>query len=140
MMGSDFAPVSELQGAADFAKKHNAAKDTEFFFIGNEELINKHLPTFDLKDVNYSIVHTDQVVSMDDDASSALKQKKNSSIAIGIQMQKEGKVDAFLSAGNTGAMLSTSTVLLGRITGVSRPTIGTFFPSLNINPTLILDR
>jgi glycerol-3-phosphate acyltransferase PlsX len=139
MMGSDFAPLSELQGAADFAKKHKSAKDTEFFFIGDEEIINKHLPTFDFTGVKYSIVHADQVVSMDDDASVALKQKKNSSIAIGVQMQKEGKVDAFLSAGNTGAMLSTSTVLLGRIAGVSRPTIGTFFPSLNINPTLILD-
>ncbi len=139
MMGSESAPLSELQGAADFSKNHNQAKKTQFFFIGNEDIINKNISSVDLKGIDYKIIHTDEIVSMDDDATIALKQKKNSSIAVGVQMQKNGEVDAFLSAGNTGAMLSTSTVLLGRIKGVSRPTIGTFFPSINSNPTLILD-
>lgn len=139
MMGSDSAPLSELQGVSDFANIHQEAKNTQFFFIGKEDVIKQHLSSINLDNVDYKIIHTNEVVSMDDDATIALKQKKNSSIAVGIQMQKDGEIDAFLSAGNTGAMLSTSTVLLGRIKGVSRPTIGTFFPSLNVNPTLILD-
>jgi len=139
MMGSDLAPVSELQGVSDFANSHKEAKNTQFFFIGKEDIINNHISSIDLKNVDYKIIHADEIVGMDDDSTVALKQKKNSSIAVGVQMHKNGEVDAFLSAGNTGAMLSTSTVLLGRIKGVSRPTIGTFFPSLNVNPTLILD-
>ena len=76
---------------------------------------------------------------MDDEATVALKSKTDSSIAIGMKLVKERKADAFVSAGNTGAMLSTSTLKLGRINGVSRPTIGSFFPTLKDNPTLILD-
>ncbi len=76
---------------------------------------------------------------MNDDPTEALKTKKESSIYKGLEYHKSGNCDAFVSAGNTGAMLALSTVLLGRIKGVSRPTIGSFFPSKNAQPVLILD-
>jgi glycerol-3-phosphate acyltransferase PlsX len=68
---------------------------------------------------------------MEDSPTAALKQKRNSSLAIGMNLHKEQKAHAFVSAGNTGAVLSASTLILGRIKGVSRPTIGAFFPSEN---------
>jgi glycerol-3-phosphate acyltransferase PlsX len=76
---------------------------------------------------------------MNDYPTEALKRKKNSSLYKGIEYLSQGYADGFISAGNTGAVLSTATVLLGRITGVSRPTIGSFFPSQNNHPTLVLD-
>lgn len=138
-MGSDNAPISELQGIIDFSKVSENIKDTEFFMIGKEDVINQHLPSFNFTGINYKIVNADEVITMHDDPTTSLKTKKNSSIIIGIKMHQANEIDAFLSAGNTGAMLSASTLILGRIKGVSRPTIGTFFPTINTNPTLILD-
>jgi glycerol-3-phosphate acyltransferase PlsX len=76
---------------------------------------------------------------MNDDPTDAIKNKKESSIYKGLEFHKSGKSDAFVSAGNTGAMLAVSTVLLGRVKGVSRPTIGSFFPSVSDLPVLVLD-
>ncbi|MDQ1265188.1 MAG: Phosphate acyltransferase, partial [Bacteroidota bacterium] len=105
----------------------------------NEKKIKAALLQFDYSRLNYSIVHTDEIVSMDDDPTAILKLKKNSSMYKGLELHAQGYTDAFISVGNTGAVLSTATVLLGRIEGVSRPTIGAFFPSMNKYPTLILD-
>jgi glycerol-3-phosphate acyltransferase PlsX len=75
---------------------------------------------------------------MEDSPTAALKQKKDSSLAIGMKLHQEKKADAFVSAGNTGAVLSAATLILGRIKGVSRPTIGTFIPAEN-GVCLLLD-
>lgn len=138
-MGSDNAPISEIQGIVDFAKVSPDLSNTEFYMIGKEDVIKQHLPSFNLSGINYKIVNADEVITMHDDPTTSLKTKKNSSIIVGIKMHKDNEIDAFLSAGNTGAMLSASTLILGRIKGVSRPTIGTFFPTIEKNPTLILD-
>jgi glycerol-3-phosphate acyltransferase PlsX len=68
---------------------------------------------------------------MEDSPTAALKQKKDSSLAVGMRLHREKKADAFVSAGNTGAVLSAATLILGRIQGVTRPTIGTFIPAEN---------
>lgn len=136
-MGSDKFPISELDGVARFAE-HSDHSDTMFYFIGNKEIIEKEIDNHNLIGVDYEIINTSQVVNMDDEATVALR-KRDSSIYKGIEMHKEGKVDAFISAGNTGATMSISTILLGRINGASRPTIGTFFPTQEKRPTLILD-
>ncbi|MDC1068192.1 phosphate acyltransferase PlsX [Candidatus Kapabacteria bacterium] len=137
LMGSDKFPISELDGVARF-NQHGIDSNTMFYFIGDEKTITKELPNHNLDGLDYEIVHTSEVVHMDDEATVALR-KRNSSIYKGIELQKEGKVDAFISAGNTGATLSISTILLGRIAGASRGTIGTFFPTMEKRPTLILD-
>jgi phosphate acyltransferase len=66
---------------------------------------------------------------MDDPATAGVKQKKDSSISVGMTLAREGNAEAFVSAGHSGAVMSTATLILGRIEGISRPTIGTFFPS-----------
>ena len=139
IMGSDFSPVNEIEGALEFFKEHSK-ENIKLFFVGKEDVIRSEIEKYPkIKDYNFEIVNAPQVITMNDDASVALKSKKDSSISIGLDLVKEKKAVAFVSAGNTGAMLSTSTLKLGRINGVSRPTIGSFFPTLKDNPTLILD-
>lgn len=139
IMGSDFAPVNEIKGALEFFEEHKE-KNIKLFFVGKEEIIKSEIEKNpSIKNFNYEIVNATQVITMEDDATAGVKSKKDSSISIGLDLVKEGKANAFVSAGNTGAMLSTSTLKLGRIKGVSRPTIGSFFPTLKDNPTLILD-
>lgn len=139
VMGGDYAPINEIEGvflATQFVKNN---LNFEIVFVGDENLITSHLKKYDFSGVGYSIFHTTEVITMHDDPTSAFKTKRDSSIYKGMELLKNKEVDAFLSAGNTGAMLSIATLMLGRIKGVSRPTIGTFFPTMTKNPTLILD-
>lgn len=138
-MGGDFAPLNEVYGAILAANKKDRFLDFEIVFVGDEKKITEAIKNYNPKDFNYSIVHAEEVVTMSDDPTSVLKKKKNSSLYKGIKLLADNYVDAFVSAGNTGAVLSTATILLGRIQGVSRPTLGSFFPTASKFPTLLLD-
>ena len=137
-MGSDDCPASEVSGVADFLRENGDAK-VRFILFGDEKKIKAETQKINLSSEMVEIVHTSQVVTMSDDPTVAIKSKKDSSIARGLSFHKEGKIDAFISAGNTGAMLSAATILLGRIKGVSRPTVATPFPTAGEFPVLILD-
>jgi phosphate acyltransferase len=137
-MGGDFAPVNEVHGAIKACEDFFVDKNVEIVLVGDENKIQSALKQFDHSKLNYSIVHADEVITMDDDPTAAVR-KKNSSLYKGLELHSQGYVDAFVSAGNTGAVLSTATILLGRIKGVSRPTIGSFFPSQNPTPCFVLD-
>ncbi len=126
-MGGDHAPVNEVAGAVQSLRQAN--NEFEVILVGKEREIRKELGAQGGQGLSCSVVNADEVITMDDAPTAALKQKKNSSLAVGMQLHKEGKADAFASVGNTGAVLSASTLILGRIRGVSRPTIGAFFPS-----------
>lgn len=138
-MGGDFAPLNEVQGAIFAFQNKEPFTDFEIVLVGDEEKIKDAIKNYKPKKFNYSIVHAEDVVTMHDEPTFAVKKKKNSSLYKGIKLLSENYVDAFVSAGNTGATLSTATVLLGRIEGVSRPTIGSFFPTVGKFPTLVLD-
>ncbi len=138
-MGGDFAPLNEVYGAILAAKNKDPFHDFEIVFVGDEKKITEAIKNYNPRDFNYSIVHAEEVVTMTDDPTSVLKKKKNSSLYKGIKLLADNFVDAFVSAGNTGAVLSTATILLGRIQGVSRPTLGSFFPTASKFPTLLLD-
>ncbi|MFP4527081.1 MAG: phosphate acyltransferase PlsX [Candidatus Kapaibacterium sp.] len=138
-MGGDFAPANELEGVRQFFEESPLAKDTEVVLVGDEEKIKAALSQMDTSKMNYSILHASETITMHDEASAALKRKRDSSLYKGLELHSNGGSDAFVSSGNTGAMLSTATVLLGRINGVHRPTIGSFFPTKHKYPTLVLD-
>lgn len=138
-MGGDFAPVNEVAGAISAFGEGTHDKNVEIIFVGKEDKIEEAISRFDKKDLKYSILHADDVVTMDDDPTEILKKKKNSSLYKGLELHAGGGADAFISVGNTGAVLSSATILLGRIQGVSRPTIGSFFPTVNPLPSLVLD-
>lgn len=125
-MGGDFAPVNEVAGSLQALRER---KGIEVILVGREPEVRAELAKQNAGDLPLSVVHAPDVVTMEDSPTAALKQKKNSSLAIGMNLHKDGAAHAFVSAGNTGAVLSASTLILGRIKGVSRPTIGAFFPS-----------
>lgn len=136
-MGGDFAPDNEILGAVLASKK---IKDNlEIVFCGKENLIKKSLSVINHEGLNYSILDADEVITMDDEPTAAVKRKKNSSLFKGIDFHSKGNAEAFISAGNTGAVMSTATILLGRLSGVSRPTIGSFIPTHNSYPSFFLD-
>ena len=127
-MGGDYAPQNAVVGAID---AYNEKKDFELFLIGKKDEILSVIKSNQLSFDEKYIIHTDEVIEMGDSATAALKSKPNSSIVIGAQLVKEGKAGAFVSAGNTGAMMSASTLIMGRILGVGRPTIGAEMPNVN---------
>ncbi len=126
-MGGDYAPDREIGGALEALLL--AGNEIEVILVGNEQTIRKRLLSRAGSDLRISIFHASQTITMEDSPTAALKHKKDSSLAVGMRLHKEGAADAFVSAGNTGAVLSAATLILGRIKGVSRPTIGTFIPS-----------
>jgi glycerol-3-phosphate acyltransferase PlsX len=126
-MGGDYAPEREIAGAVEALRASD--KKFDIVLVGDERTIRSQLTLQKADDLSFTVVHASQVISMEDSPTAALKQKKDSSLAIGMRLHKEGKADAFVSAGNTGAVLSAATLILGRIKGVSRPTIGTFIPA-----------
>jgi glycerol-3-phosphate acyltransferase PlsX len=125
-MGGDFAPGNVVAGSVDALRRDGGI---ELLMVGPEDRLKAELSRLGAAGLPLTVVHASEVVTMEDGATAALKQKKDSSIAVGLNLQKEGRADAFVSAGHTGAVMSASTLILGRIAGVSRPTIGAFFPS-----------
>ncbi len=126
-MGGDFAPRNVVDGAAEALQE--SGNRFEILLVGREASVQQELGRFEQNSLSCRIVDATEVVDMHDPATAPLKQKRNSSISVGLNLQKNGQADAFVSAGHTGAVMSGSTMILGRIAGIGRPTIGAFFPS-----------
>jgi len=125
-MGGDFAPLNAVLGAIQAYKENN---NFELYFVGEKNTVKEIIESNHLSFNDDNILHTDEVIEMADPPTASLKSKPNSSIVIGAQMVRDKKADAFVSAGNTGAMMAASTLIMGRIPGVGRPTIGQAMPN-----------
>lgn len=137
MMGGDFAPLEAVKGAVIFLQEENTA--IQLTLIGDTEKINAAIKEHPLPTDKYSIVHAAQVIEMQEHPTKALKEKQQSSIAIGFQLLATGKIDAFISAGNTGAMMVGALFSIKKIEGVLRPTIGAYMPRENGTLGLLID-
>lgn len=137
MMGGDFAPLEAVKGAAEFLK--DATANVQLTLIGDEAQIKAHLANHPIPAEKYTIVHATQVIEMNEHPTKALKEKQQSSIAIGFQLLATGKTDAFISAGNTGAMMVGSLFSIKAIEGVLRPTIGAYMPREDGTLGLLVD-
>jgi len=127
-MGGDFAPANAVLGAVEaFSEK----KNFDLFLVGKEKSIIEVLASSNISFSKDFIVDANEVIEMGDSPASSLKTKPNSSIVIGAQLVRDKKADAFVSAGNTGAMMAASTLIIGRIPGLGRPTIGAEMPNVN---------
>lgn len=133
-MGGDNAPAIEVEGAVAAAREYGIA----ITLVGNEQVLRRQLEKHDSNGLDISVVHASEVVGMHDSASDAVRRKKNSSIRVAYELVKEGKVDAVVSAGNSGATMAAGMFLLGRLKGIDRPAIATIFPTLQ-GKTLVLD-
>lgn len=136
LMGGDLAPKEAVLGALAYLKEH---ADTRLVLIGNEDACQPLLPLLDAYTDRYQFVHAPQVIEMNEHPTKALKEKQQSSIAVGFGLLKAGKIDAFLSAGNTGAMLVGAMYSVAPIQGVLRPTIASHVPREDDGHNLLLD-
>ncbi len=136
-MGGDFAPSATISGAILAHKE--LSKDIRIVLIGDKEQIVEELAKHNADSSNFDMVHTTEVVGMGDHPTKVFSHKPNSSIAVGFQLLKEGKIDAFASNGNTGAMLVGSMFSVKVVSGVIRPCITSLLPKENGGVGLILD-
>ncbi len=137
MMGGDFAPLEAVKGASAFMAYNK--EDVHLVLIGDEEKIKLHLDGNSMNPSTYSIVHAPQVIEMHEHPTKALKEKQQSSIAVGFHLLATGKTDAFISAGNTGAMMVGALFSIKAIEGVTRPTIGGYMPREDGSLGLLVD-
>ncbi len=126
-MGGDRSPRALVEAVRDFAKIH---KDVHFTFFGDEKTLARVIKKISLEKTIYTIKHTTEKVDGEDKPSDALRRKKDSSMFRAIEYVKDGKgADAIISAGNTGALMAISKVLLRNIEGIDRPAIITPIPT-----------
>ena len=137
MMGGDFAPLEAVKGAAAFFAC--SAEHVHLVLIGDEDEIKKVIELYPLPEQLYTIKHAPQVIEMHEHPTKALKEKPQSSIAIGFQILAAGEIDAFISAGNTGAMMVGALFTIKTIEGILRPTIGAYIPRENGSLGLLVD-
>ncbi len=126
--GGDNAPGEIIKGAI---LAINEKDNVKVVLLGNETDINNELAKYTYNKEQIEIVHCEDVIEMAEAPVMAIKKKKDSSIVKGMQMTKEGKTDAFVSAGSTGAVLVGATVLVGRIKGVERAPLAPLLPTMN---------
>ena len=136
-MGGDFAPKAVIEGAVDVLPRLDA--DTRIVLIGDEAKILDELRALSVDPSVFDIVHANEVITMADHPAKAFSQKRHSSIAVGFGMLKNGRIDGFASAGNTGAMLVGASYTVNVIPGIYRPALAALVPSITGNSSLILD-
>ncbi len=132
-MGGDRAPGVVIDGAIRAVKE----LDVEIVLVGREGEIKRELARHDVAGLPISIVHAEQVIEMDDHVD-ALKSKKDSSIRVGMRLVRDGQADAFVSAGNSGAVMASAIFDIRRIRGIKRPALATIYP-VSMNPVLLID-
>jgi len=127
-MGGDNAPHDVVHGGVEAAR---AAKgDLEVVMVGDEETVRQHLSHhFHIHELKISVVHASQAIGMDEAPAAAVKQKPDASVSVAMRLHKEGKVDAVVSAGNTGALMTSALFNLRRMEGIRRPAISTLMPT-----------
>lgn len=136
MMGGDYAPLEALKGVQQYLAMPGAAS---LLLIGDPGQIEPLLANQPLPEGSYRIIPSSQVIGMHEHPTKALREKKDSSIAIGFHLLASGRMDAFISAGNTGAMLVGTLFSIKALEGVIRPTISTIIPKVNGGTGLLLD-
>ncbi len=126
-VGGDFYPQNPVAGALEALTER---PDLKILFVGPEELIQKELDKHDYPKDRVLIQNASQIIGMDESPAHAVKTKTDSSIAVGLALHAKSKCQAFISAGNTGALLAASAFILGRLDGIMRPTISTIYPTV----------
>ena len=134
-MGGDAAPETTVAGAVRAAREFAA----EIVLVGQRDAIEQALASYPKRPQNLSIDHAPEVVGMEESAAASIRKKRDSSIAIGVGLLKEKQVDAFVSAGNTGAVVSASTLFVGLLPGIERPGIAILLPGIKGGDTLLID-
>jgi phosphate acyltransferase len=135
-MGSDRAPKPEIEGAIQAARRFGI----QITLIGPEDQLRAEFLRHPfLRSLPISIVHASEVITMDDKAVQAVRAKRDSSMRVGLRLVRDGKADAFITAGNTGAAMATAKMVLGALPGVDRPALVAIIPTATRTVTALLD-
>ncbi|MBI4686924.1 MAG: phosphate acyltransferase PlsX [Nitrospirae bacterium] len=126
-MGGDYAPAITVEGAVEAV---NEWDNLSIILVGNEEEISNELKGKSYPPSSISVKHASQIIGMDESPAQALRQKKDSSVRIAVDLVKSGEADAMVSAGNSGAAMATALFILGKLPGVERPAIAAVMPTL----------
>lgn len=124
-MGGDNAPVEIVKGAVDSVNEINA----HVVLVGQKQVIEAELAKYSYDKSKIDIVEATEVITTEESPTKAIRSKKDSSMVVGLNLVKENKADAFVSAGSTGALLTGALFIVGRIKGVERPVLGTCLPT-----------
>src|SRR5205807_5936839 len=124
-MGGDNAPGEVVLGAIQAAREYSMG----VYLVGREDAIRAELAKHDTSGLDLPIVHTDEVIEMDEHPASAVRRKKNASMTLALQQVRDGAALGAVSAGNSGAMMAASLFTLKRVPGVERPALGGIFPT-----------
>ena len=133
-MSGDNAPLEILKGASIAAKEY---KEHTIILVGDQNVISHIAVTNEIDISGFEIIHADTVITMEDNPICVVRDKKNSSMSVGLKALAHGEVDAFVSAGNTGALITGATIIVKRILGINRPAIASVIPLGN--PILLMD-
>ncbi len=133
-MGGDNAPGEIVKGAVSVCE----SIDSTLALVGREADINAELKKYSYDKSKITVVNADEVIENCDTPTDAIKHKKNSSMVVGLNMVREGRAHAFVSAGNTGALLTGATIIVGRIKGVKRPALGTMLPTVDSEKRVLM--
>ena len=137
MMGGDFAPSEAVKGVLQYLSHESSPANLAL--VGDESQVSSLLKENKVPSERLKVVHSEQVIEMHEHPTKALKEKQRSSIAIGFHLLATGKADAFISAGNTGAMLVGALFTIKPVEGVIRPTISSVMPKENGGTGIIVD-
>ena len=135
-MGGDYAPKQQVLGAVDALKKDS---DLYLILCGDETQINEVLSTCEYDKSRLEIIHTTEIIDMNEVPTKAVKTKKDSSTVVAFRTLKEGKADGLVSSGSTGAVLAAGVLILGRLKGVSRPALCPMIPNHEGGATFLCD-
>ncbi len=133
--GGDHAPSEIIKGCVICLQKYSG---TELALVGNEDIIRQTAAEQDISLDGITIHHAPDIITMDDEAGEIVRSKKQSSMAVGLQLLADGQGDAFLSAGNSGALITGATLIVKRIKGVRRPAFTPVMPSAE-GPFILAD-
>lgn len=134
-MGGDNAPKSNVEGAVNAIKEYNV----DLIITGDKALLEKEFSNYEFDRNKLEIVHTTEIIENEDKPVKAIRSKKDSSMVVALNLVKEGKADAIISAGNTGALLAGGLFVVGRIKGIDRPCLCSAIPNVKRGMTLIAD-
>lgn len=134
-MGGDNAPLEIIKGSFDAQEEYGI----DIILVGQEDVIKKVSKENNIDISKMEIVNATEVITMEDDADAVLKKKPDSSMTVGMKMLAEGKGDAFVSAGNSGAVCVGATLIVKRIKGIKRPAFSPVMPHFNGGCTMLLD-
>lgn len=135
-MGADRAPKPEVEGAILAARQC----DVRVLLVGQQDVVRAELANHpEARSLPIEVVHASEFITMDEKAAQAVRQKRDSSMRVGLRLVKDGTASGFVSAGNTGAAMVTAKMVLGVIPGVDRPALATVFPTAANTATILLD-